>query len=203
MPTLDLVESTEKNSVIFKFVHTRENTAQGVKPPEWRLTHWLPCLSVFASSKPVQGRKTHNLTSWWILKKLSWAHSSSSWSTLLQLQCFFWEEETGESYFLPLKNPSLSTGCWRKVTGYRLSHSNFVLYKKCTKSKVSNRKTIHSGWLSGTWCGVQDDCGGLWPKAIRPDLAEWELLSSKLPKAACLMTDRMKGLGHKEKTSHY
>lgn len=188
-------ESTEKNSVIFKFVQTRENTAQGVKPPGWRLTHRLPCLLMSASSKPVQGRKMHNLTSWGILEKLSWAHRSSSWPKHLQLQCFFWEEETGKSYFLPPKNPSHSTGCWRKVTGYRLSPFNFVLYKKFTKSKVSNRTMIHSGWLSGTWCGVQDDCGGLWPKAIRPDLAEWELLSSKLPKAAHLTTDRMKGAG--------
>lgn len=39
MPTLDLVESTEKNSVIFKFVQTRENTAQGMKLPEWHLAH--------------------------------------------------------------------------------------------------------------------------------------------------------------------
>lgn len=130
----------------------------------------------------------HSLTSWQIPEKL-WVKHTARPHSFMQLQCFFWKEETGESYFLPPKSPSHSTGCCRKVTGYKLSPSNYVLYQKFTKSKVSNRKTIHSSWLKGTWRRVRDDCGGLWPKAISPDLAEWEPLSHKLPKAVCPKID--------------
>lgn len=38
MPTLYLVESTERNSITLNSVQTRENTAQGAKLPGWRHT---------------------------------------------------------------------------------------------------------------------------------------------------------------------
>lgn len=160
-----------------------------MKPPQWRHTYWLACSFInvhWLQTDPGQENAQFNL--WQILEKL-WVKHTAPRHSLLRLQCFFWKEETGKSYFLPPKWPSHSIGCWRKVTGYKLSPSNYVLYQKFTKSKVSNRKTIHSSWLKGTWRRVNDDCGSLWPKVISPDLAEWEPLSCKFPKAVCLKTD--------------
>lgn len=134
----------------------------------------------------------------------------NTWNTVLSTQLLFlaWASVTsvflleGREWwelFLPPKNPSHSIGCWRKVTGYMLS-PNFVLYQ-ITKSKVTNRKTIPSGWLEGTWHGVQDDYGGLWPEVITPILAEREPLW-QTPKSCLKKADgEQKFLGHKDKPS--